>query len=305
MLDIMLPHYGDVELLKLAVNSVLAQTDERWQLTVLDDTPTNRTPTDRAADGIAEWFATLDHPRVRYQRNPQNLGVTANFQQCVDLATQPFMVIMGCDDIMLPGYVASVHALIAAHPDAVLIQPGVEVIAADGTVVKTLVDSTKRRVYAPKFAGTLVMSGEELAVSLLRGNWLYFPSLCWRTDEMKAVGFDPSLKVIQDLALILQLVVRGGALVADDKVCFQYRRHGSSLSAASAVTGNRFSEARNFFLGAAARMDVHGWPRAARAARWHLSSRIHALTMLPAAAKQRSGSSVRVLTRYAFGPPRA
>jgi hypothetical protein len=147
------------------------------------------------------------------------------------------------------------------------------------------------------------LAGEELAVSLLRGNWLYFPSLAWRTEEIKAVGFDPALSVIQDLKLILQLVTRGGMLVADDEVVFQYRRHGDSLSASSAVTGDRFSEAREFFLSAAARMDAHGWPRAGRAARWHLSSRIHALTMLPAAARQRSTDSVRVLTRYAFGRP--
>ncbi|GAA3245680.1 glycosyltransferase family 2 protein [Dactylosporangium siamense] len=292
MLDIMLPHYGDVELLKLAVNSVIAQTDDRWQLTVLDDS---------TADGIPEWFASLGHARVRYQRNPRNLGVTGNFQQCVDLATEPFMVIMGCDDVMLPNYVATVHALVAAHPEAVLLQPGVEVIDAQGAVVRTLADSTKRRVYAPKISGTVVMSGEELAVSLLRGNWLYFPSLCWRTSEMKAVGFDASLQVIQDLRLILELVTRGGTLVATDEVAFQYRRHGSSLSSSSAVTGGRFSEARDFFLATAARMDAHGWHKAARAARWHLSSRIHALTMLPAAAKQRSGSSVTVLTKYALG----
>jgi hypothetical protein len=148
------------------------------------------------------------------------------------------------------------------------------------------------------------MAGEELAVSLLRGNWLYFPSLAWRTSEIQAVGFDPELKVIQDLKLILGLVTRGGALVADAETVFQYRRHDESLSASSAVTGNRFSEARAFFVAAAAGMDAHGWPRAARAARWHLSSRIHALTMLPAAAKQRSTDSVRVLTRYAFGKPR-
>ncbi|MER7001922.1 glycosyltransferase family 2 protein [Dactylosporangium sp. NPDC000555] len=298
MLDIMLPHYGELTLLKIAVESIVAQSDERWRLTVMDDNPAERDT------GIPEYFAALGHPRVRYARNPRNLGVTGNFQQGVDLATAPFMVIMGCDDVMLPRYVERVHALIDAHPEAVLVQPGVEVIGADGAVVRTLADTTKRRVYAPRFAGTLTMAGEELAVSLLRGNWLYFPSLVWRAEEIKAVGFDPDLKVIQDLNLILQLVTRGGTLVADDDVVFQYRRHGESLSASSAVAGDRFSEAREFFLGVAARMDTRGWPRAGRAARWHLSSRIHALTMLPAAARQRSAGGVGVLTRYAFGSPR-
>ncbi|WP_432827875.1 glycosyltransferase family 2 protein [Dactylosporangium sp. CA-092794] len=298
MLDIMLPHYGELRLLRIAVESIVAQTDDRWRLTVLDDNPADR------ETGIAEYFAALGHPRVQYRRNPRNLGITENFQQAVDLAEAPFMSIMGCDDVMLPRYVERVHQLIDGHPGAVLVQPGVEVIGADGSVVRTLADTTKRRVYAPRFAGTVTMAGEELAVSLLRGNWLYFPSLVWRTEEIKAVGFDPALSVIQDLKLILQLVTRGGTLVADDEVVFHYRRHGESLSASSAVTGNRFSEAREFFLAVAARMDEHGWPRAGKAARWHLSSRIHALTMLPAAAKQRSGDGVRVLTRYAFGKPR-
>ncbi|WP_432988021.1 glycosyltransferase family 2 protein [Dactylosporangium sp. CA-233914] len=298
MLDIMLPHYGGLALLKIAVESIVAQTDERWRLTVFDDNPADR------QTGIPEYFAALGHPRVRYERNPENLGITRNFQQCVDRAEAPFMVIMGCDDVMLPRYVERVHALVDAHPGAVLVQPGVEVIGADGAVVRTLTDTTKRRVYAPKIDGTVTMVGEELAVSLLRGNWLYFPSLAWRTGEIRAVGFDPQLKVIQDLKLILELVTRGGTLVADAEVVFQYRRHNESLSASSAVTGNRFSEAQAFFLSTAARMDAHGWPRAGRAARWHLSSRIHALTMLPAAARQRSAGSVRVLTRYAFGKTR-
>jgi glycosyltransferase involved in cell wall biosynthesis len=299
VLDIMLPHYGELPLLKIAVESIVAQTDGRWRLTVLDDNPADR------GTGVPEYFAGIRDERVRYRRNPRNLGITGNFQQCVELAEAPFMVIMGYDDVMRPRYVERVNALVEAHPEATLVQPGVEVIGADGSPVRTIADWTKRKVYAPRFTGTHVMAGEELAVSLLRGNWLYFPSLAWRTTQIQAVGFDPALTVIQDLKLILQLVLRGGTLVADDEAVFQYRRHGESLSAATAVTGNRFSEARQYFLSAAAAMAEHGWPRAATAARWHLSSRIHALTMLPAAARQRSGGSVRVLTRYAFGSLKA
>ncbi|MFD0581332.1 glycosyltransferase family 2 protein [Dactylosporangium darangshiense] len=213
MLDIMLPHYGELKLLKVAVESILAQTDERWRLTVIDDNPAER------ETGIPEYFAAMSDARVQYRRNPRNLGITGNFQQCVDLATGPFMVIMGCDDVMLPRYVQRVHELLEAHPDAVLVQPGVEVIGGDGAVVKTLADTTKRRVYAPKFAGTVAMAGEELAVSLLRGNWLYFPSLVWRTAEIQAVGFDPELKVIQDLKLILALVTRGGGSSPTTRSC--------------------------------------------------------------------------------------
>jgi len=36
-LEIFLPFYGSVQLLKEAVLSVVAQTDKNWSLTVLDD----------------------------------------------------------------------------------------------------------------------------------------------------------------------------------------------------------------------------------------------------------------------------
>jgi len=131
VLDIMLPYYGDVELMKIAVRSVLAQTDPRWRLTVVDD---------GTAPGVPEWFAELAHPQVRYQRNPRNLGVSGNFQRCLDLAEHDYLVMMGCDDVMLPNYVATVHGLLERYPDATIVQPGVEVIGSDGAPIRSLVD---------------------------------------------------------------------------------------------------------------------------------------------------------------------
>jgi glycosyltransferase involved in cell wall biosynthesis len=281
-----------VELMKIAVRSVLAQSDPRWRLTVVDD---------GTAAGVPEWFAELAHPQVRYLRNPHNLGVSGNFQRCLDLAEQDYLVMMGCDDVMLPNYVATVLGLLERYPDATIVQPGVEVIGSDGAPIRSLVDSTKQRLYAPKVRGSAVLQGEDLAVSLLRGNWLYFPSLCWRSRDIKAVGFDTSQTIIMDLGVVLTLVEQGGLLVVSDELCFQYRRHAVSASSAGAVNGSRFSEARDFFLDVAARMDSRGWPRAAKAARWHLSSRLHAATMLPTAARQRDVAGLKALTGHVLG----
>lgn len=295
-LDIMLPYYGDVALMKLAVRSVLNQTDDRWRLTVVDD---------GTADGVPEWFAGLNHPQVRYLRNEHNLGLTRNFQRCLDLAEHDNLVMMGCDDVMLPNYVATVVGLLERHPDATMVQPGVEVIDAEGAVVHGLVDWAKQRIYAPRFHGTTTMRGENLAVSLMRGDWLYFPSICWRSKDIKAIGFDSRFTVVEDLLLIIQLVEQGGELVVADEPCFQYRRHAVSASSALASTGSRFAESEAFFAETSQRMTTLGWTRAARAARWHLSSRIHALTMLPSAVAHRDTGSARRLLAHAGTPMRA
>jgi glycosyltransferase involved in cell wall biosynthesis len=293
-LDILMPYYGDVALMREAVESVLAQDDKRWRLTVIDDRPVTGGP-----DEVPAWFDSLGDERVRYLRNPENLGLTGNFNRCLELVELDLAVLLGCDDRMLPNYVGTVLDVSAAHPDAGIIQPGVRVIGSDGRPVRTLVDEAKRRVYAPKVDGRLTLAGEELAVSLLRGDWLYFPSLAWRAEALAAVRFRPELKVIQDLALLMELVVSGEKLVVDDTLCFEYRRHDASESSATAFDGSRFTEAGEFFADTAARMAAHGWPKAARVARRHLSSRIFALTMLPQAVRQRAG--VAALARHVFG----
>ncbi|MFJ3903466.1 glycosyltransferase family 2 protein [Streptomyces sp. NPDC090025] len=291
-LDIMLPHYGDTGLMQAAVRSVLEQTDKDWRLTVVDD---GKEP------GVPEWFASLGDSRVRYQRNEQNLGITKNFRKCVDLVESTHFSMLGSDDLLLPDYVATMRAAVSAVPDAVIYQPGVEVIDEHGAPSTTLGDEVKKRLYAPKDTGQrLVLRGEPLAANLLGGNWLYFPSIVWRADAVKDVSFREDLSVIQDLALIIELIRRGGALVVEPTTAFRYRRHSGSLSSSEAVSGARFGEAVRFFHEVADDLDAHGWPKAARAARRHLSMRLHALTMVPGALRHRQSKTLRTLLGYAL-----
>lgn len=288
--EILLPYYGDVALMQDAVRSVLAQEGGDWRLTVVDD---GREP------GVPEWFEQLADPRVRYFRNERNLGVTGNFNRCVELAEYEYLVLMGCDDLMHANYLQVVRAAADREPAAAMIQPGVQVVGTDGLPYDTLGDRTKRKLYSPKGPGRALLGGEQLATSLLRGNWLYFPSICWRTEAVKRFGFRDDLGVIQDLALVVDLLVAGESLATTPEVCFSYRRHAASESSAKAYTGHRFEEAKRFFLETADRLDRHGWPRAAKVSRLHLSSRLHALTLLPGAAKHAGRTGVGAMLRHA------
>ena len=263
----MMPFYGDVEQFKQAVTSVLEQSDPDFRLVVIDDC--------HPSDEPREWLAGLADGRVHYERNAHNLGVNGNFRRCVDLVTADRYVVMGCDDVLLPGYLAGVRALADAHPDAAVIAPGVEVIDADDQVVRPLGDRIKA-VLAPSSA--TVLRGEAMATSLYRGNWTYFPSLLWRTEPVRRVGFRPGLEIVLDLALLVDLASAGRSLVYDPEVVFSYRRHRASVSSVQAVDGRRFAEENRFFADEAQRCEAHGWPKAARAARWHATSRLNHLS---------------------------
>lgn len=293
-LDIMLPYYGDPELLKIAVRSVLDQHDPDWRLVVIDDGYPD--------ESVPAWFTSIDDDRVHYHRNAHNLGANGNFRRCIELTENGYAVIMGSDDVMLPNYVGTVKRAYRAHPDAGIIQPGVMPIDEHGRTYRTLVDEAKHRLYAPRVHGPREFRGEQLARSLLRGNWLYFPSLTWRTAGLHRYGFREGLNVVQDLALAMDLLLGGETLVVDSTVCFQYRRHRASDSSTRALNGDRFIEERGYFLGIADELDAYGWHRAARAARAHLSSRLHALTYVPQAVRHGNREGVNNLVHHAFVP---
>jgi glycosyltransferase involved in cell wall biosynthesis len=291
-LEFMVPFYGDPALLKETVASVQAQTDGDWRLTVVDDGYPD--------DSIPGWFAALGDDRIRYTRNETNLGANKNYEKCLALATADDVTVLGADDLLRPDYVAVVREARRRFPDAAVIQPGVEVVDEHGQPARSLVDRVKR-VYAPTPTGTVALSGEDLATSLLKGNWLYFPALCFSLAKVRDVGFRDGLNVVQDLALVLDLLMRGERLVVDPTVCFAYRRHGGSDSSWRALEGTRFLEERDYFQQVARELTALGWSRAARAARMHVSSRLHALTYLPAAVRNRHRTGMRNLATHAFG----
>jgi glycosyltransferase involved in cell wall biosynthesis len=284
--EIMLPFYGDPGLLRRAVRSVLEQRDPDWRLTVVDDGYPD--------DTIEPWFAGLGDERVRYRRNAVNLGAQANNRYCLELVEHELFVMMGADDLMLRHYLDTVRGLHDAFPKAAVVQPGVEVIDDSDRPVRPLADVVKGWL-APRGSGAREVGGEALAASLLRGNWLYNPSLCWRTAALGAV---PESADVFDLALPLDVIASGGTLVVDDTVCFRYRRHRTSDSGSGAAAGNRFPEEKRFFAAEAERMDARGWPRAAAAARGHLTSRLNAAVQLPGAVARRDTAAVRVLGRH-------
>lgn len=295
-LDILVPFWGDPALLRACVRSVLEQTDADWRLLVVDDCYPD--------DTVGPWVEGLGDSRVGYVRNETNLGITDNYRRCLDLAVHDWMVFLGCDDLLLPDYVATVRAAVdrdAGDGVVDIVQPGVCVVDERGERVRPLADVVKRRLFRPRVDGPTVLGGEDLAVSLLRGNWLYWPSLAFRTESLRRQSFLDGFPLVQDLALVLDLTMAGSRLLVLPDEVFAYRRHRASASSATVSDGRRFTGERDYFRIAAARCAEQGWLRAARAARVHLASRLYAASEVPGALLTRSWRGARTLTGHALG----
>lgn len=262
--DILLPYWGEFQLLKKTVESILAQTCTDWQLLVFDDCY----PSDEAA----KYFATIDDDRIIYFRHEKNIGITNNFNYALNATKATYCVMIGCDDIMLPNYIETALKRIG---DADFYQPGVDVINEHDQIYLPLADRIKR-VLQPKKSG--VYSGEKLAKSLCIGNWLYFPSIMWKTETIKRYGFDSKYKIAEDLIVELSIIRDGGKLSYDKTTTFQYRRFAQSLSSREKSKGGvRFNEENEVYIHFSHEFTKIGWMKAAKAAKLHLTSRLHQL----------------------------
>jgi glycosyltransferase involved in cell wall biosynthesis len=296
-IDVMFPYYGDVAMMKAAVDSVLAQDDRDFRFTIVDDGYPD--------DSLPDYFAALvaGDDRVRYFRNEENLGANGNYKKCVGLVEHEVVVIMGADDVMLPNYISTVRKAFQ-DPSVSIVQPGVEVIDENGAVYAPLGDKVKQylRQRLVGQSSEAIVSGEAIAESLMIGDWLYFPSVAWRAEAVKKHDFRPQYDVVQDLALAIDIILSGGKMAVLDTVCFQYRRHRESDSSVRALDGRRFAEERAFFDECVRDFSAKGWDGAARSARWHLTSRLNAASLTPKVVSKGMWPGLRKLVAHAVRP---
>lgn len=273
-MDIVVPFWGEPALLFETVQSVRAQRDADWRLIVIDDCYPD--------DSVPAYFAEIDDPRIEYVRNGVNLGITENYRKAIRLSTSSLLTILGCDDLLHPNYLGVIRRTTAAVPDADVIQPGVQVIDEHGDVIRPLVDRVKQGLLAPRGgSGIAVLRGSGMATSLIRGDWLYWPSLTFRTETLRRIDFREGLPIIQDLALLMDIAFEAGTLAYNPTIAFSYRRHGGSASQKTLLDGRRFADERTYYAQARALAAAKGWRKTSRAARLRVMSRLHGLAELP------------------------
>ena len=278
LVHVVVAYWGDPDLLDRAVDSVLAQSDPDWRLTIVDD----HYPDLRAQ----LTYSTHPDARVSYLRNSDNLGLTRNFERCRQVADGDLVVFLGCDDLLLPDYVAEMRRARLAHPTASIFQPGVRVIDADDQPSSGLGERVKAWL-SPRGTRPVTLRGEDLAVSLMRGNWLYWPSLAFEHSAVAGHSFRPDLPIVLDLAFVMDNVLDGAELVVLDRVTFCYRRHGESASSVSSVRGSRFDDEKLLYREMVRRFEARGWRRAAGVARRRIVSRLHELSLVPGAVRRK------------------
>lgn len=260
-----IPYYSGIEYLRRAIASVQAQTRDDWECVVVDDA---------GPDSAAAAVLALGDGRVRYERNPENLGLGGNWNRALALAGAPLVTLLHADDELLPGYADAVVRAHAAHPDALAVYTRATVIGPDGAAVFSVPDRVKR-IIEGRSRGVAIVQGEAGLERLLRGQFIFCPTLCYRRAALGPDPFSTEWRMVLDLALLAGSLLEGRRLVGLPDALYAYRRHDASQTATLTASTERFDEEIAIYDEIAGRAEAAGWYRAAATARSKRIIRLH------------------------------
>jgi glycosyltransferase involved in cell wall biosynthesis len=173
--------YNGLPLVEQAVDSLLGQEFEDFELVIVDDGST---------DGTAEVLAQRTDPRIRLVRRG-HAGRAAALNHAVGLARGRYLANLDADDLALPGRLALPARFLDEHPE----------VAVVGSAVQPFVG---REAGRPR---RLPRSDRAIRWSFLLRNPIFHSSATFRASAVVEVGgYDPAhTDVLVDADLLLRL----------------------------------------------------------------------------------------------------
>ena len=120
-----LPVYNGEKFIKSALDSLLAQTFEDFELIISDNASTDKT------EEICRAYAAQDK-RIRYYRNSTNLGCSHNFNRVFELSVGEYFKWAAYDDLHAPDFLLKCVDVLDNNPKVVLCHSQVYFIDENG-----------------------------------------------------------------------------------------------------------------------------------------------------------------------------
>jgi len=176
-----IPAYNAAPFLDRAIQSVLDQTFDDFELLVLDDASTDHT-----LDVIAPY---LSHPKLRCIRNEKNLGMSRNWNKGVASLNNQYIARLDADDFYESDYLSNAIPVLEANPEVGFVFGGVNWITNEG----------KNSEQIMPFTSSWVVDGKLFLQNLSRCFMVYGPAVCVRRDcHVRLGGYIENMRIHSD-----------------------------------------------------------------------------------------------------------
>jgi glycosyltransferase involved in cell wall biosynthesis len=208
LVSIGIPVYNGARSIRQALDHLLAQTYTHLELVICDNASTDDT------GAICQEYVARD-ARVRYYRNPTNVGLINNFRLAVERSTGPYFTWAAVDDRKLPTAVEACVRALQAQPAAAMVH---------GTV---LVQSPGRDDLVP-FPNAVDLAMPDTAARIraftagITHNAIFYAGL-YRLEALRQVHLGDGLG--HDYLLCLQMCLLGPVAYTPTPTVIYAERH--------------------------------------------------------------------------------
>ncbi|MEJ7615964.1 MAG: glycosyltransferase family A protein [Pyrinomonadaceae bacterium] len=110
--SVLLPTRNRLDYLKYAVETVVRQDYDDWELIISDNC---------SEEDIAGYVRSLNDPRIKYYRTESFVPVTDNWNNALDRSSGDYVIMLGDDDCLMKSYFTTLHRLINEYdrPEAI------------------------------------------------------------------------------------------------------------------------------------------------------------------------------------------
>ena len=142
-LSIGMPVFNGEKYIGQAIESILGQTFEDFELIISDNASTDKT------QKICVEFEKRDK-RVNYHRNKRNVGAPSNYNHVFKLSSGEYFKWAAFDDILAPEYLEKCVNILDKYPFVIMCHSKVACIDENGVLVGNYDDRTLTRISSPK-----------------------------------------------------------------------------------------------------------------------------------------------------------
>ena len=208
LISILMPVYKTPpELLRAAIESVLSQTYDRWELCIAE----GNSGSDELRELLQEY--ALQDKRIRFKVLENNLGISGNSNECLSMADGEFIALLDHDDLLAPSALFEVARLLNRDRTIDFIYSDRDKISEDG-----------RRRYDPFFKPDW---SPEIMFS---ANYLTHFTVIRKKLATEIGGFDPRTDGAQDWDFFLRVTERTSRVAHVPKVLYHWRSWSNSAA---------------------------------------------------------------------------
>ena len=189
--------------LKEALNSLIDQWSDNWELVCVDDASPNAEVRD-----IIESYIRLD-PRIKLVKLENNSGISKAVNAGISASTGDYIAFMDHDDVLEP---EAVYRLLDAA------RSGAGLIYSDEAVTTEDIAEIQAFALRPAFSHDYYL-----------GHPYFVHLVCVRSDIARTIGgYDETMKISADVDFVLRVIENTDHVAHVPTILYRWRTHGKS-----------------------------------------------------------------------------